>query len=74
MELERCPSHGTVGLVVPEEDFALEYWSVENLPHLQFIFKEVTHVNLDILAGYVPFRATFNYGCTICLKRVQKKQ
>lgn len=32
MELERWPSHGTVGLVVPGEDFALGYWSVENLP------------------------------------------
>jgi len=28
MELERWPFHGTVSLVVPGEDFALQYWSV----------------------------------------------
>jgi len=28
IELERWPFHGTVSLVVPGEDFALDYWSV----------------------------------------------
>jgi len=28
MELERCPSHGTISFLVPGEDFSLEYWSV----------------------------------------------